>query len=464
MKRMPLLFALLVFQACLIDDQRLAKNAPEIYNTANPKASEDSGLTTNDFKVLVGVIDDGIDYNHPYLSKHILWSKNSDGEIIGTGFDFVGDDQWPAPYLVTTAQLYDRASKSRKDTVDKLIRAQKIFQPTGDQFTRFTNPFRAIGQEQDRGIGHGTHVAGLITYDAPEIGLIPMRILPFNNPWAESRPDNHDFKLLVSAIKQSIALGARVINLSLGITLEKSNNKDYQRYVKNGDELRELLKEFPQTLFVAAAGNDGKWVDGSTRLTFPCGVTGVPNLLCVGSLDKTDEFSAFTNIPVFNIPVVYVLGQEVLSTMPTNHCPNISDYDLISLLPKEENDSQEQLNKRIEKLKRKIKKRCIDQRVDFKFLSGTSMATPLISRVAAKIIAANPDLSAAQVIDQIKLKAANGGPFLKLRVKKPSWYQDQGILKRVQLPKGFDSKRTGFQHFSRQANPFSQDYFEFVFP
>jgi subtilisin family serine protease len=249
--------------------------------------------------------------------------------------------------------------------------------------------------------------------------------------------------------------------MSLGITVE-IDSRNYKRYVKNSEKFAELLNKHPDVLFVAAAGNDGRWVDGVARKTFPCGVENVKNMLCVGSLSKDFNFSTFSNLPVNHVPTVFTLGEDVLSTMPTNYCPEIDSYALGKVLSSE-NQTEAYHQEELTKLVDRINKNCVENRIDFKFLSGTSMATPLISRVAANLLIESPQLNAAQVINSVLDKAENYFDFKKLRLLKPSWYLNPDIINRVKKPSKYNQQKTGFEENFVKSD-FPSPFFDFYIP
>ena len=123
-------------------------------------------------------------------------------------------------------------------------------------------------------------------------------------------------------------------------------------------------------LFVAAAGNNG--TDNDKRPHFPSNYD-LPNVISVAATDRTDQLTSFSN---FGPKTVHIAapGRDIVSTW-------LND--------------------------------------EYREASGTSMATPQVSGVAALIIAANPKISVAKLrekllkcidkIDSLNGKVANGG-------------------------------------------------------
>lgn len=98
------------------------------------KAAQAQTISTGQ-GVVVAIIDTGVDYNHPDLSAHILRDQNN----AVVGYDFIDHDSDP----MDTKNNID-------DDQDGLI---------------------------DEGVGHGTHVAGIVSLIAPNAKIMPLRVL-----------------------------------------------------------------------------------------------------------------------------------------------------------------------------------------------------------------------------------------------------------------------------------------------
>lgn len=140
--------------------------------------------------VLVAVLDTGIDPNH------VLFQ----GRIDPRGWDYVSGDADPTDG------------------------------PTGVDSNHDGIP--------DEAAGHGSHVAGLVLLVAPEATILPMRVLD-----SDGRGDA--FKI-ATAIEDAVALGAKVINLSLGMTSESGVIDEAMEYANSRG-----------VVMVAAGGNRG---------------------------------------------------------------------------------------------------------------------------------------------------------------------------------------------------------------
>lgn len=163
-----------------------------------------------------------------------------------------------------------------------------------------------------------------------------------------------DYKFL-EEVKAALAyVGQRKVklaNISLGINFEKAPTSvrsedqtfalekafDFLRYEYFKYRIAQTIeKQAPHTLFVIAAGNDGKWIDGQSRSALPVDISSpwledfqeelkieapnnrMRNVLGVGSIDPKHRLSSFTNIPInVRTPFVLAEGESVLSAIKT---------------------------------------------------------------------------------------------------------------------------------------------------
>tara|TARA_B100000029_G_scaffold235347_2_gene232481 strand:+ start:4481 stop:6475 length:1995 start_codon:yes stop_codon:yes gene_type:complete len=143
-----------------------------------PQISSNSNITGNG--ITIAIIDTGIDYNHPDLGGGF-----GEGKTVIGGYDFIDDDS---------------------DPMDEL--------------------------------GHGTHIAGIITKIAPNSKLLAYRVVNYNGLVKSSD--------VIRAMDLAVSDGADIINLSLGSMAES-------------DELRKSIKEITKSgiIVVTAVGNSG---------------------------------------------------------------------------------------------------------------------------------------------------------------------------------------------------------------
>jgi subtilisin family serine protease len=194
--------------------------------------------------------------------------------------------------------------------------------------------------------GHGTHVSGTIGArgnDGTGVAgvtwsskIMPVRVLGSNGSGNDAN--------VAAGFVFAAQHGAKVVNASLG---------------GDGDPtvLAAAIAQSPNTLFVVAAGNSSADVDTSPE--YPCAIP-APNVVCVAATTQTDGLASFSNYGSQGVDLA-APGVRVLSTCPPGasgiQCPSSG----------------------------------------FKYLSGTSMATPHVSGVAALVDADQPGASVAQV-------------------------------------------------------------------
>lgn len=197
---------------------------------------------------------------------------------------------------------------------------------------------------------HATHVAGIIAADHDSgsvLGVAPKaEIVPVNFMDQEGGGSLAD---AISAIRYSASRGAKVINASWG-----------------GPGCSETLKQTiadlnqQNILFVVAAGNDGADYDrlGPSSYEYPAAFN-LPNQLTVAATDSNDNMASFSN-KSFHLVHVAAPGTLILSTVPL-----------------------------------------LTSATGTKAVSGTSMATPFVSGVAALLWSAKPNATVSQIRDAI---------------------------------------------------------------
>jgi hypothetical protein len=232
---------------------------------------------------------------------------------------------------------------------------------------------------------HGTHVAGLLAAGNPAARIVVGRITFDHKLMPDPCPSKELSERSAAALKDYVAFfkrnKVRVVNMSWGTSLsEFEQGLEKCGVGKVAEERKKLARELflieknafekavasaPEILFVAAAGNSAN--DPSFQETFPSS-TKLPHLVAVGAVDRAGDEAPFTSYGA--TVVLHGNGYEVESFVPGG------------------------------------------DRLKF---SGTSMASPNVANLAAKILAVNPKLKPAQVIELMRAtvdKSADGRRFL----------------------------------------------------
>ncbi len=213
-------------------------------------------------KVVVAVIDSGVDYTHPDLEGS-MWDgtscKDYRGKSLGDcrhGYDFYGDDTDPMPESGT------------------------------------------LGED------HGTNVAGVIamTHDNNEggFGIAPnVKIMALKVTGADvDGGTTLDGKQIQKAIAFATVNGADIINISAGDAVTSTCNTKFRPFY---DILRKFYAYYPG-LIVVSAGNTNTKLSKTGNIKYPTSFSygtkchdPVPNLVSVGAVDHKDKRAKFSN-------------------------------------------------------------------------------------------------------------------------------------------------------------------------
>ncbi len=272
--------------------------------------------------VTVAVIDTGLDYNHPDIAAN-LWTK--DKEL--NGLPGVDDDGNGYADDVHGWDFYNWDNDPLDDN------------------------------------GHGTHVAGIIAGVAnnqigiagiaPEAKILPIKVLDSNGSGYVTD--------VVAAIRYAVNLGAKVINLSLGVFknfLSRSLQTSFQSAINYATTKGAIV--------VAAAGNE----NSSVNNVYPAALT---NVISVGATDSTKTRAYFSNYGTlldFVAPGVDILSLKAAGV--SFGSDSVLDPNYVRA-------------------------------------TGTSMASPMVAGIVALLKAYFPKFSFTQIYDRLKKSVTDLG-------------------------------------------------------
>lgn len=201
------------------------------------------------------------------------------------------------------------------------------------------DPMDVIGSQNP---GHGTHCAGIVGATGLIDGGIQgggpeVTIMPIRFLGADGSGDLNNG---IKAIDYAIQNGAHVISASWGANVPRAQAKPLIEAIQRADD--------KGVIFIAAASNEGR--NNDTTDVFPANA-GTPNMISVAASGSSDAKPSWSNFGKSSVHVASP-GENIMSTLPGDKYGN---------------------------------------------LSGTSMATPLVSGVVAFLKAQDPSLTGAQI-------------------------------------------------------------------
>jgi len=243
---------------------------------------------------------------------------------------------------------------------------QKLSQMPPEEVQAFIEDINLFGN-----FAHGTHVAGIAVEGNPFARILAARIT-FDHHMIPPPPTVEQAKKDVAAMADVIdyfkANNVRIVNMSwgesqpsieqalelngMGETAQDRLAMAQEIFAVVHDGLRDAIASAPDILFVTSAGNSDN--DAEFDLMIPSSYD-LPNILTVGAVDQAGEETSFSTFGA-NVDL-HANGFEVMSYVPGG---------------------------------------------DRMAFSGTSMSSPNVVNLAAKILAVDPDLTPSQLIEVIK--------------------------------------------------------------
>jgi len=342
--------------------------------------------------VTVAIWDSGID-NAIFAPMGKVWSNenekldgtDTDGngfvdDVHGIAFDLKSNPSTDMLYPMNEEQLaaYPDMLAMTKGLLD--LQAN-IDSPEAGDLRKYMGSLEAVEVQQfieDLGLvgnyTHGTHVAGIAAAGNPAVRLMTSRIT-FDYRTIPDVPTIEQAHKDAAAMTQYIgyvaAHGARVVNMSwggnprgieaafeangAGGTPEERRKISREIFEIALEAITTAIKAAPEVLFVVSSGNSDN--DAEFSDMYPSGID-LPNILTVGAVDQAGEETSFSTFGA-NVDV-HASGFEVPSYVPGGQIMNFS---------------------------------------------GTSMASPNVSNLVAKLLAVKPDLTVGQVVSLITLAA-----------------------------------------------------------
>jgi thermitase len=192
--------------------------------------------------------------------------------------------------------------------------------------------------------GHGTHVAGIIAGHGNNATGVAgacwsASVMPVRFMNSNGRGSTSD---AVTGLDYAIHEGAKVVNCSFGSTSKSSALEDAVKSAKSKG-----------VLLVVAAGNDGDSIESKPE--YPASYT-EGNILTVAATDASGALASFSNFGSKSVDLA-APGDSIYSTYPTS---------------------------------------------DYKYLSGTSMAAPLVAAAAAMLRSQDSELSYSDIRSVLK--------------------------------------------------------------
>jgi hypothetical protein len=326
--------------------------------------------------VAVAIWDSGVDvslfpgqlFNDPHPTA---------SGIHGLAFDDNGNPStsWLFPVTAAQQQQYQdyladtKGKQDLRDGIDSQA-ARDVVKRAGTQTVEQMRERESLEPVFDE-YEHGTHVAGIAALGNPAVRLVVARFndsishFPFQPTPEYARHMAADFMQMSDYFRTR---NVRVVNMSweddprefeawlsntgAGTDVEERKRRAAEIYAIWRDGIESAIRSAPGTLFVCVAGNTNS--DAGFGQDVPASLH-LPNLITVGAVNAAGKETDFTSYG--DTVVLHADGDEVESYVPGGS---------------------------------RIK------------MSGTSMASPNVANLAAKLFALDPSLTPVQVIELIE--------------------------------------------------------------
>jgi subtilisin family serine protease len=221
-----------------------------------------------------------------------------------------------------------------------------------------------LNQSAEDDLGHGTHVSGIIGADLKQNGICGVcwnaNIIPIRYV---DKTHFATIEKLYEGLKAALNSNVKIVNLSSSTSdyfpsfIEDDNKYNASKYL-----LESIVDQLANNnqLIIISAGNDDVNLD-----VFPSMLSSLskkPNVILVGATDRNQKKASFSNQGIQSVHVL-APGATILSTYPPN----------------------------------------LNNNIMYKELSGTSMAAPYVSGLAALLWARYPSLKASEIKERIIL-------------------------------------------------------------
>lgn len=272
-------------------------------------------------------------------------------------------------------------NQSALDTPEARAFKQRLAQMKAEEVRDFQEAMAASGMYV-----HGTHVGGIAVAGNPfaQVYAVSMH---WSHLAVPPKPSPERSRRTAAAYREAVAglkaAGARVVNMSwrygpgayegalafhgIGKDAEERKKLARELFQVERDALEQAIASAPDILFVAGAGNEDN--DAGFVEYIPAGLQ-LPNLITAGAVDQAGDETNFSSFG--KTVVVHANGKEVDSLFPGG---------------------------------------------DRARLSGTSMAAPQVTNLAAKLIALDPSLTPARVKELILKGADRSGRVVLINPK-----------------------------------------------